>query len=47
MSDIILEKLEDKLTFPEEKEVKPSQKNEPIETIKDKIIDNKDRLKTL
>ena len=47
MSDIVLEKLEDKLTFPEEKEVKPSQKNEPIETIKDKIIDNKDRLKTL
>ena len=44
MSDIVLEKLEDKLTFPEEKEVKPSQKNEPIETIKDKIIDNKDSI---
>lgn len=47
MSDIVLEKLDDKLTFADEKEVKTPQKTEPIETIKDKIIDNKERLKTL
>ena len=47
MSDIALEKIDDKLIFSDDKKDKTSLQVGPIETINDKIIDNKDKLKTL
>ena len=47
MSDIALEKIDDKLIFHDDKKDKTSLQEGPIETINDKIIDNTDKLKTL
>ena len=40
MSDIALEKIDDKLIFHDDKKDKTSLQEGPIETINDKIIDN-------